>query len=317
MVLRINNLSKRYGQIQAVDNLSLEVPEGSVFGLLGPNGSGKSTTLGMVLGTVNPNSGTYNWFEQPDNAAHHRKRIGSLLERPNFYPYLSAVDNLKITCLIKNVDYQNIDRVLEITGLLHRKKSSVQTYSLGMHQRLAIANALVADPEILVLDEPTNGLDPQGIAEIRKLILQIARNGKTIILASHILDEVEKTCTHVAILKKGKLLATGTTDEIIGEGERIIIKYEDDLALLRLTLEQNPSLVHQVKQSGNNLVVFLTEGTNTTMLNRYLVEKTSSFPKFINKRNRWKHSFWKLHNKLMIIKKQKSCIYYANSQSHI
>ncbi|HMZ46540.1 MAG TPA: ATP-binding cassette domain-containing protein, partial [Chitinophagaceae bacterium] len=205
-VLSIQNLVKYYGSIKALDGISYDIPKGCVYGILGPNGSGKTTTLGIVLNVLNQTSGTYLWFGNPANAD-TRKKIGSLLETPNFYHYLSAVDNLKITQSInKRGTEEDIHKVLEIVNLAQRKNSKFSTYSLGMKQRLAIAAALLGNPEVLVLDEPTNGLDPVGIAEIRELIKSLAENGKTIIMASHLLDEVEKVCTHVAIMKKGVLI---------------------------------------------------------------------------------------------------------------
>ena len=198
-VLTIDHLHKRYGKIQAVNDLSLEIEEGSVFGILGPNGSGKTTTLGMLLSVIRPDFGSFSWFGRsaasPRDAAVSRKRIGAILETPIFYPYLSAVENLKIVAQIKGCQYERIDEVLRTVDLLERKDDTFKHYSLGMKQRLAIASALLVDPQVMILDEPTNGLDPQGIAEIRSLIVQIAGQGKTIILASHLLDEVQKVCT--------------------------------------------------------------------------------------------------------------------------
>jgi ABC-2 type transport system ATP-binding protein len=205
LILTISGLTKDYGKIRAVDNLNLNVPRGSVFGILGPNGSGKTTTLSIVLGAVQPTSGSFSWFGNGNDLS-VRKQIGSLLERPNFLPYLNAIDNLRMIASIKGVEESRIDECLKQTGLFERRKSRYKTYSFGMKQRLGIAGVLLADPEVLVLDEPTNGLDPQGIIEIRELIIELSRQGKTILLASHILDEVEKVCTHAAILKTGKLM---------------------------------------------------------------------------------------------------------------
>ncbi|HAK12033.1 MAG TPA: ABC transporter ATP-binding protein, partial [Chitinophagaceae bacterium] len=214
-ILQLHNISKAYGRIQALQDVSFNIPKGCVFGILGPNGSGKTTMLGIILDVLKADAGHFRWFEQePD--PHQRKKIGSLLETPNFYHYLSGADNLKITQHISGRgDAASIDAVLEIVKLTQRKKSKFSTYSLGMKQRLAIGGALLGNPDVLVLDEPTNGLDPVGIAEIRALIKELASNGKTIIMASHLLDEVEKVCTHVAILKKGKLLAAGHVDEVL------------------------------------------------------------------------------------------------------
>jgi ABC-2 type transport system ATP-binding protein len=215
LVLSINNLVKYYGTVKALDNVSYTIPKGAVFGILGPNGSGKTTTLGIVLNILNKTAGSFSWFGSNNNIA-VRKQIGSLLETPNFYHYLSAVDNLKITQSISGRGTEkDIHEVLEIVNLDKRKFSKFSTYSLGMKQRLAIAAALLGNPNVLVLDEPTNGLDPMGIAEIRTLIKQLANQGKTIIMASHILDEVEKVCTHVAIMNKGKLITAGPVNDVL------------------------------------------------------------------------------------------------------
>src|SRR6187431_1533320 len=213
-ILTVNNLQKNYGKIRALNGISFSVPEGSVFGILGPNGSGKTTLLGIIMNILKPTGGSYELFDQ-EPTDDHRKQIGTLLETPNFYHYLSAVRNLKIAAAIKGRGHDDIDHVLEVVNLTHRKNSAFSTYSLGMKQRLAIGSALLGNPDVLVFDEPTNGLDPVGIAEIRSLIKKLNREGKTIIMASHLLDEVEKVCTHVAVLLKGTLLTHGHVDEIL------------------------------------------------------------------------------------------------------
>ena len=215
-ILTIKNLSKSYGKIQALDNLSLEINAGEVYGILGPNGSGKTTTLGIILGILAANTGSYQWFDGKYGSS-HRKRIGAILETPNFYPYKTAEDNLKIVSHIKGSTTDNYDEVLELVNLSHRKKSPFRTYSLGMKQRLAIAATMIGEPDVIIFDEPTNGLDPQGIAEVRQTLTQIASTGKTVIMASHILDEVEKICSHVAIIKNGHLLATGSVGSILSD----------------------------------------------------------------------------------------------------
>jgi len=275
-VLEIRNLSKNYKNIKAVSELSLQVNEKMVYGILGPNGSGKTTTLGMLLGVVNQNQGSYSWFEN-GNKDENRKRIGSLLETPNFYPYLTAEQNLEITAKIKEIDgvSSEIDRVLKMVDLYERRDSKFKTFSLGMKQRLAIASALLGEPEVLVLDEPTNGLDPQGIAEIRDLIIDIGKKGKTIIIASHILDEIEKVCTHCAILKNGKLLRTGTIDEIIGNQESTLVKIgAEDKMLLTEIVNSNPEMTIYKQSAVNDLMIIsVSKNTKSDQINRYFFDK--------------------------------------------
>jgi len=225
-ILSIQNIHKSYGSIRALNNVSFDVPEGSVFGVLGPNGSGKTTLLGIILDVLKAKSGNYNWFDgTPNDVA--RRQIGALLETPNFYHYLSAWNNLEITAEIRGRGKDDRDRVLKQVGLFERKNSRFHTYSLGMKQRLAIGAALLGNPRVLVLDEPTNGLDPAGIAEIRELIRALNRNGFTIIIASHLLDEVEKVCTHVAILKKGELLLNGPVNEVLLSEDQVEVRAND------------------------------------------------------------------------------------------
>ncbi len=232
-VLSINSISKRYGKIQAVSNLSLEVKRGQVFGILGPNGSGKTTTLSVILDLIKSNSGTYQWFgTSPSKES--RKRIGSVIESPNFFPYLSPVINLKIVADIKDIGYEDIDRVLKLTGLYERRKTRFKTFSFGMKQRLAVASALIGNPDVLILDEPTNGLDPQGIAHIRELILLVASQGTTIIIASHLLDEIQKICSHVAVLSKGVKLFDGKVSEVLAISDSYELSAKNNELLNRL-----------------------------------------------------------------------------------
>lgn len=225
-ILTVENLSKNYGNIKALKNVSFSVPSGTVFGILGPNGSGKTTLLGIIMDVLKATGGGYRIFgAEPTNS--QRKQIGTLLETPNFYHYLTAVQNLKIAASIKGRGDDDIDRVLEIVNLTSRKNSRFNTYSLGMKQRLAIGAALLGNPEVLVFDEPTNGLDPVGIAEIRELIKKLSKQGKTIIMASHLLDEVEKVCTHVAILKQGTLITHGDVNEILVNEDMVEISAAD------------------------------------------------------------------------------------------
>jgi ABC-2 type transport system ATP-binding protein len=279
LILSVKNLTKQYGKITAVSDVSFDVAAGTVFGILGPNGSGKTTTLGIILDVVQANSGTYSWFGSTDGE-NHRSKIGSILETPNFYPHLDAESNLKINALIKNVSFDRIDDVLAKVNLLERKKSKFRTFSLGMKQRLAIANALLSDPEILLLDEPTNGLDPQGILEVRQLINELADRGKTIIIASHLIDEVEKVCTHVAIMKKGKLLTTGPVGDILVNDSRIEIA-SDNLVELQSVLEKL-DFVKKVSKQKDILVVSLTKEVEVSEISKALQER-NIYPTHLNK----------------------------------
>jgi ABC-2 type transport system ATP-binding protein len=225
-ILTVENITKNYGNIKALKGVSFSVPPGCVFGILGPNGSGKTTLLGIIMNVLKATSGSYKLFDEVATDA-HRKKIGTLLETPNFYHYLSAVQNLKITAAIKGLGEDDIESVLQTVDLLKRKDSPFSTYSLGMKQRLAIGAALLGNPDVLVFDEPTNGLDPVGIAEIRNLIKELSAKGKTIIMASHLLDEVEKVCTHVAILKQGTLLAFGNVREVFLQNDIIQVEASD------------------------------------------------------------------------------------------
>lgn len=254
MVLSLQNISKRYGAIQALSGVSFEVPKGAVFGILGPNGSGKTTLLGIVTDVLKADEGSYRLFDEAP-AGRLRQQIGTLLETPNFYHYLSAYRNLQIAASIKQRSEQDIPRVLEIAGLTARQHSRFKTYSLGMKQRLAIASTLLGDPDVLILDEPTNGLDPVGIAEVRQLILKLAQTGKTIILASHLLDEVEKVCSHVAILQKGKLLLSGSVDEVLVREDYVELSCSNNQAL-EATIARHPAFDHVLHRTGHLQVVF-------------------------------------------------------------
>lgn len=268
-VLSIKNLHKRYGKIHAVNDLSLEVEKGSVFGILGPNGSGKTTTLGIILGVINSDKGDFSWFGNK-NSKEDRKRIGAILEQPLFYPYLSAEKNLMIVSKIKGVDPGDIDRVLKTVELHERKHSKFRTYSYGMKQRLAIASALLGNPEVLIFDEPTNGLDPQGIAEIRDLIIKIAARGITIILASHLLDEVQKTCSHVIVLKKGQHLFSGKVKDVLNLADTVEVM-SDDQDKLKIALDSFNQII-EVTKDADKFVIKLKEGSGPKELNNYLIQ---------------------------------------------
>ena len=268
-VLEIQGLSKNYGSVTALQNLSLQVPQGSIYGLLGPNGSGKTTTLGIVLDVLKPSGGTFQWFSQPYSGT-IKRRIGAILETPNFYPYLSAYKNLQIAADVKQVPHAEIPKVLEITGLASRQNSPFRTFSLGMRQRLSLASALLGNPEVLVLDEPTNGLDPQGIADVRELIRNIGAQGKTIIIASHLLDEIEKVCTHVAVLQKGHLKAEGSVSEILAQQDQVMVAVpQPELAISVL---QSIPYIDSVKADREWLQLILKPGFSSAEVNKVLFE---------------------------------------------
>lgn len=277
-ILSINNLTKNYKSVKALNNVSFSVPSKTVFGILGPNGSGKTTLLGIVMDVIKASGGTYTWAGEEQKANDFRKKIGTLLETPNFYHYLSAEKNLRIAAKIKGRGEGDIDKVLKIVNLYERKDSKFNTFSLGMKQRLAIASALLGDPEILVFDEPTNGLDPAGIAEIRELIKELNKQGKTIIMASHILDEVEKVCTHVAIIQKGVLKTVGSVAELMNTGTtnttaNILIEVSaNDNGALKNILQQLDG-VESVTLIDNDLQLICTEKISGESLNRFCFDK--------------------------------------------
>lgn len=293
-VLSIEHLSKSYGRIRALNNVTFSVQEGSVFGILGPNGSGKTTLLGTIMDVLKPTSGTYKLFDEVPNES-HRKKIGTLLETPNFYHYLSGIKNLEIAAEIKQHGKDDISRVLDMVDLTKRKESKFSTYSLGMKQRLAIASCLLGDPGVLVFDEPTNGLDPVGIAEIRSLMKRLHSQGKTIIMASHLLDEVEKVCTHVAILKTGELITTGNVNEILSNEDMVEAGANDNEKLM-LTLQKMDANARVVKEGGY-IKIFLPVNTadlaainnycfsNGIVLNHLLLKKKSLEARFFELTN--------------------------------
>lgn len=269
-ILEVKDLTKKFKQI-AVNHISFDVERGNVYGLLGPNGSGKSTTFGMLLSTINPTSGSWKWFGKEGTDTDTLKKIGAIIEQPNFYPYLSAEKNLKIVAEIKGVPEKRIDEVLAVVNLLSRKKDAFRTYSLGMKQRLAIASALLANPEVLILDEPTNGLDPEGIIQIREIISSIAKSGTTIIVASHLLDEIEKICSHVIVLKHGTAIYSGTVDGMSNTKGFFELK-SDQLADLKLALESF-GIFSSVKEKDQVLIAQIDEDISASELNRKLFEK--------------------------------------------
>lgn len=293
-ILEVKNLHKTYGKIQALKDVSFSVPKGTVFGILGPNGSGKTTLLGIISDILIATQGSYTLFDEKPTA-HHRSLMGTFLETPNFYHYLSAVKNLEIAAAIKQRGAADIERVLQIVNLTQRKNSKFSTYSLGMKQRLAIASCLLGNPDVLILDEPTNGLDPVGIAEIRELIKKLQQEGKTIIMASHMLDEVEKVCTHMAILKKGELIVTGRVDEVLAHEEIVEIGAEN-LA----QLQQAAALLqgcNSHKQDGNRVLLFYPVGkANLAQINQHFFTQGLVLTHLLLKKKSLESKFFELTN---------------------
>lgn len=269
-ILTIKNLNKKFGKIHAVKDLNINIQRGNIYGILGPNGSGKSTTLGIVLNVVNKTSGEFKWFDGNLQTHEALKKVGAIIERPNFYPYMTAQENLELVCKIKKIPVQNVQEKLELVGLLDRKDYPFKTFSLGMKQRLAIASALLNNPEILILDEPTNGLDPSGIHQIRDIIQHIASQGTTILLASHLLDEVEKVCTHIMIMRKGEMLFEANVKEIREQNSYYEIGSEN-LNELETCLQKNFK-INKLEQSNSHLNVFFTDEIQATQINKKLFE---------------------------------------------
>ncbi|MEO2064512.1 MAG: ABC transporter ATP-binding protein [Christiangramia sp.] len=295
-ILSLNNLTKRFGKITAVDNLSFSIEKGNVYGILGPNGSGKSTTLGMVLNVVNKTSGDFRWFDGTTSTHEALKKVGAIIEHPNFYPYMTAEQNLALVCKIKGTPPAKIHEKLEIVGLMDRKDSKFRTFSLGMKQRLAIASALLNDPEILILDEPTNGLDPQGIHQIREIIRQIAAGGTTILLASHLLDEVEKVCSHVVIIRKGVKLYSGPVDEIVNSHGFLELQ-ASDMDKLEQLLQGHPGIGKITLKEGY-LTAFLETPIDAEEINRYLFEKGLSLSYLRKRKESLEEQFLQLTNQI-------------------
>lgn len=268
-ILSIKNLDKKFGNIHAVNNLSFDIKKGNVYGILGPNGSGKSTTLGIILNVVNKTSGEFSWFDGKLSTHQALKKVGAIIERPNFYPYMSATQNLELVCKIKEIPFTKIEEKLKTVNLFERRNSKFKTYSLGMKQRLAIASALLNDPEILILDEPTNGLDPQGIHEIRKIIKDIAAQGTTILLASHLLDEVEKVCSHVVVIREGIKLYSGSVDEMTASNGLFELKVTTDSDKL-IEILTNYDGISSIKNDEELIIATLNKPISAAEINNYL-----------------------------------------------
>ena len=294
-ILSIKNLDKKFGKIHAVDNLSFDIQKGNVYGILGPNGSGKSTTLGIILNVVNKTSGDFSWFGGALTTHNALKKVGAIIERPNFYPYMTATQNLKLVCKIKEISEDIIDEKLKQVNLFDRRDSKFKTYSLGMKQRLAIASALLNDPEILILDEPTNGLDPQGIHEIRGIIKEIAAKGTTILLASHLLDEVEKVCTHVVVIRNGKKLYSGKVNEMstsFGLIEMSSVTPNKEI----ISVLKDYDGIKSIKEENKLVYIQLNKDISSAELNNYLMQNNIILSHLVKRKPTLEQKFLTLTN---------------------
>ena len=294
-ILSLKNLDKKFGRVHAVNNLSFDIQKGNVYGILGPNGSGKSTTLGIILNVVNKTSGEFSWFDGNLSTNQALKKVGAIIERPNFYPYMTAIQNLSLICKIKEISTEKIEEKLKIVNLFERRNSKFKTYSLGMKQRLAIASALLNNPEILILDEPTNGLDPQGIHEIREIIQMIAKNGTTILLASHLLDEVEKVCSHVVVIRDGVKLYSGRVDKMSASHGLFELNTNDPKNKL-ISILNNNSHIGSVKEEGDYIIAYLTEEMEASEINNYLFKNGITVSHLVKRKPSLEEQFLDLTN---------------------
>ena len=294
-ILSLKNLDKKFGRVHAVNNLSFEIQKGNVYGILGPNGSGKSTTLGIILNVVNKTSGEFSWFDGNLSTHQALKKVGAIIERPNFYPYMTAIQNLSLICKIKEISTEKIEEKLKIVNLFERRNSKFKTYSLGMKQRLAIASALLNNPEILILDEPTNGLDPQGIHEIREIIQKIAKNGTTILLASHLLDEVEKVCSHVVVIRDGVKLYSGRVDKMSASHGLFELNTNEPKNKL-ISILNNNSHIGSVKEEGDYIIAYLTEEMEASEINNYLFKNGITVSHLVKRKPSLEEQFLDLTN---------------------
>ena len=294
-ILSLKNLDKKFGRVHAVNNLSFDIQKGNVYGILGPNGSGKSTTLGIILNVVNKTSGEFSWFDGNLSTHQALKKVGAIIERPNFYPYMTAIQNLSLICKIKDISTEKIEEKLKIVNLFERRNSKFKTYSLGMKQRLAIASALLNNPEILILDEPTNGLDPQGIHEIREIIQKIAKNGTTILLASHLLDEVEKVCSHVVVIRDGVKLYSGRVDKMSASHGLFELNTNEPKNKL-ISILNNNSNIGSVKEEGDLIVAHLTTEMEASEINNYLFKNGITVSHLVKRKPSLEEQFLDLTN---------------------
>ena len=272
-ILSVKELTKSFGKRKAVDNLSFDILEGEIFGFLGPNGAGKSTAIKSMLSLIKPDKGDIEIFEKSIKKYHNSAliEVGALVERPDFYEYLSAKQNLSILATMDETSYDRIDEVLEIVGLGDRGNDKVKAYSQGMKQRLGIAQALLSKPKLLILDEPTNGLDPRGMKEVRDLIRKLSEEGITILLSSHILHEVEQVCTSMAIINLGKLIKIGSVNELLKASDTFITEiHAKPIAKARKIMEEL-SFISKVSESNGKLKIKIAYD-KLEELNRTLIE---------------------------------------------
>jgi len=294
IILRTSGLTKSFGKLKAVDNLNIEIRRGEVFGFLGPNGAGKSTTVGMILNLVAPTAGSIELFGHnlTENTWAALRRIGAVIESPAFYPYLSGWDNLEALAMsIGGIPKDKFTEVLKRVNLLDRAKDKYGNYSMGMKQRLGIASTLLRDPEFIILDEPTNGLDPAGMKEIRDLIPQLAHENRAVLLCSHLLHEVEMVCTRVAIIKKGVMLANASIQELLARGQVLEIKV-DDLVKAKAILTGFPGVKSVKMENGYLMVEALPE--SASRLNKALAEQGVFASELINRNTGLENIFLQL-----------------------
>jgi ABC-2 type transport system ATP-binding protein len=269
-VVETNRLTKRYGTIvTAVDNLDLNVYRGEVYGFLGPNGAGKTTTLRMLLGLIRPTMGSAKVMGAEPGTPASLVKVGAIVETPAFYPYLSGYDNLRLLAQYCEVPTSRVDATLAEVELTPRARHKFSTYSLGMKQRLGIAAALLKEPDLLILDEPTNGLDPQGMADVRNLIIELGKGKRTVLISSHLLSEVEQMCTRIGVIKKGKIVAEGTIDELRGAATLTVRGTPPDLAKTVLVKDAGAENVTELGDGAFSLKVDLQR---TAELNQHLVQ---------------------------------------------
>lgn len=272
-VIETSGLTKRFGETLAVDRLSLTVERGQTFGFLGPNGSGKTTTIGMLTGILRPTAGTYRLFGTGpgEGLDRVRRRVGATLEQPNFYPYLSGRQNLALVAEVKGAEGREVDEALDRVGLARRKDDKFKAYSLGMKQRLALAGTMLGEPDLIILDEPANGLDPEGMREIRRIIQRLGEGGTTIFLSSHLLWEVERTCTHVAVLDRGAVVRSGRVEDVIGGGPVAALGAEDPDRLLEAARDYPGAAA--ARREGDRVFVELEEDEDLASLNRWMADR--------------------------------------------